>query len=586
MNTTKKVSIVIGLILSLNTSILAQYNQDTTAHYMSQFKKDLEFIIGDKPYMGGAITVYKNGQYWSTSSGIKTEGMSANHEDRFIFRSFTKTLLATVIMQLQEKDSLNIDNPYVDYIEPVTYVDTTLTLRELLSMKANTCEYISNTWEIIDQDPTAVHDVRYILEQTIPDDSCNENKEVKYTNTNYMVLGLVMEEILGKSGEQIFQDRFIEDNEFKGLLYTTQQYYPWVVEDGIFELAPINIDPNSLNGVWTDNNGTPNDQFGKSLNAVLTAQKYAGSVVSTTEQSLRLLNAILTPGVLLSQESLDEMQVFQTNYGLGLMSYDLNEYIVEDIPIKIVGHFGAGLNSTATFMFPEYNYGISIALNMTRSNQWDTFLDGIYNLIYNFSYLLYCEQGGGCADIKAPNPLEGRITKSISHVIGSYIDFEFMNWDGETDTLQFGFDNNTRIVNSEGNELNISDVDFSKYSATLEWEWNDTTSNYIVNKLILDGVTTSNEQQTEIKETYSLSQNYPNPFNPSTSITFELPQPGLVELKVYNLLGQEVANLVDGRMNSGNHTVNFDASQLSSGVYIYRLVAGNQSITKKMMLIK
>ena len=85
---------------------------------------------------------------------------------------------------------------------------------------------------------------------------------------------------------------------------------------------------------------------------------------------------------------------------------------------------------------------------------------------------------------------------------------------------------------------------------------------------------------------FTLSQNYPNPFNPSTNISFELPQAGLVQLKIYNLLGQEVANLVDGRMNSGNHTVNFDASQLSSGVYIYRLVAGNQSITKKMMLIK
>jgi len=84
----------------------------------------------------------------------------------------------------------------------------------------------------------------------------------------------------------------------------------------------------------------------------------------------------------------------------------------------------------------------------------------------------------------------------------------------------------------------------------------------------------------------SLSQNYPNPFNPSTNISFELPQAGIVQLKIYNLLGQEVANLVDGRMNSGNHSVNFDASQFSSGVYIYRLAAGNQSITKKMMLIK
>ena len=97
---------------------------------------------------------------------------------------------------------------------------------------------------------------------------------------------------------------------------------------------------------------------------------------------------------------------------------------------------------------------------------------------------------------------------------------------------------------------------------------------------------TSVEESNEIPASLELSQNYPNPFNPSTNISFELPQSELVQLKVYNMLGQEVANLIDGRMNSGKHTVNFDASQLSSGVYIYRLVAGNQSITKKMMLIK
>ncbi len=96
----------------------------------------------------------------------------------------------------------------------------------------------------------------------------------------------------------------------------------------------------------------------------------------------------------------------------------------------------------------------------------------------------------------------------------------------------------------------------------------------------------NNEIADSKTESFELNQNYPNPFNPSTNISFDLPQSELVQLKVYNMLGQEVASLVDGRLNSGNHMVNFDASQLSSGVYIYRLVAGNHSITKKMMLIK
>ncbi|MBO6795257.1 MAG: T9SS type A sorting domain-containing protein [Balneolaceae bacterium] len=85
---------------------------------------------------------------------------------------------------------------------------------------------------------------------------------------------------------------------------------------------------------------------------------------------------------------------------------------------------------------------------------------------------------------------------------------------------------------------------------------------------------------------FDLSQNYPNPFNPSTNINFTLPEASIVSLKVYNVLGQEVAALVDQRMGSGAHSITFDASNLSSGVYIYRLQAGNNVQTKKMLLVK
>tara|TARA_R110000868_G_scaffold306734_4_gene568172 strand:+ start:40570 stop:42786 length:2217 start_codon:yes stop_codon:yes gene_type:complete len=93
------------------------------------------------------------------------------------------------------------------------------------------------------------------------------------------------------------------------------------------------------------------------------------------------------------------------------------------------------------------------------------------------------------------------------------------------------------------------------------------------------------EEELNIDE-FRLSQNYPNPFNPSTNISFTLPASGEVNLTVYNLLGQEVATLVNNRMGSGSHSVRFDASRLSSGVYIYRLVSEGFSQTKKMMLIK
>jgi hypothetical protein len=85
---------------------------------------------------------------------------------------------------------------------------------------------------------------------------------------------------------------------------------------------------------------------------------------------------------------------------------------------------------------------------------------------------------------------------------------------------------------------------------------------------------------------FQLQQNYPNPFNPTTQITFDLPKAGNVTLTVYNALGQEVATLVNGALPVGSHSVTFNAKNLASGVYFYRLTAGSYQSTMKMLLMK
>jgi len=87
-------------------------------------------------------------------------------------------------------------------------------------------------------------------------------------------------------------------------------------------------------------------------------------------------------------------------------------------------------------------------------------------------------------------------------------------------------------------------------------------------------------------QTYALHECYPNPFNPSTVISFRLPVSGLVTLKVYNVLGQEVATLVSGEVDAGTHAVTWNATGLAGGIYFYRLDAASFSQTKKVMLLK
>ena len=93
-------------------------------------------------------------------------------------------------------------------------------------------------------------------------------------------------------------------------------------------------------------------------------------------------------------------------------------------------------------------------------------------------------------------------------------------------------------------------------------------------------------EKANVLKAFNLSNNYPNPFNPSTTISYQLPKSEWVTIKIYDILGNEVRTLVNEHKSPGSYTVNFDAGRLSSGVYIYRIVAGEYTLAKKMMLIK
>ncbi len=89
-----------------------------------------------------------------------------------------------------------------------------------------------------------------------------------------------------------------------------------------------------------------------------------------------------------------------------------------------------------------------------------------------------------------------------------------------------------------------------------------------------------------LSDNFQLYQNYPNPFNPNTVIGFNLPASGFVKLIVYDVSGREITTLIDGYRNTGYNEANFNGNELSSGIYFYNISSGNNSITKKMLLIR
>ena len=99
-------------------------------------------------------------------------------------------------------------------------------------------------------------------------------------------------------------------------------------------------------------------------------------------------------------------------------------------------------------------------------------------------------------------------------------------------------------------------------------------------------VVTDVEDEFNTISEYRLNQNYPNPFNPTTNISFTIPATSNVSLKVFNILGREVATLINETKSAGNYSINFNASGLSSGVYFYQLTTDNFTSTKKFTLMK
>jgi hypothetical protein len=119
-----------------------------------------------------------------------------------------------------------------------------------------------------------------------------------------------------------------------------------------------------------------------------------------------------------------------------------------------------------------------------------------------------------------------------------------------------------------------------------DWKAQAATEDQTISNWLTNGVTGVEEETIGSPLEFRLSQNFPNPFNPTTHISYVVPQKSDVTLKVFNVLGMEVATLFSGVQDAGNHVATFDAAKFSSGVYFYRLQTGSVSITRKMVFMK
>ncbi len=258
-----------------------------------------------------------------------------------------------------------------------------------------------------------------------------------------------------------------------------------------------------------------------------------------------------------------------------------------------LANFGTGSwtqNNVASTSDPEDLGELAVARNNNdMAIVYTRDVSGTDKIYYDFW------NGGGYWNNDAPvfNQTQPQIIAALDCNIGQWAWRMCFQVDAATDTIVYmnsgtiasGFGGRTSVSNNPptgvvapdiagfSNPSNGGAVTYVQFGGTPVWYDNSS---------LVTGIT----NETGIPETYDLSQNYPNPFNPSTTIKYNIPKAGNVKLVVFDALGREVATLVNGNIQAGSHSVDFNASGLSSGVYFYRLVAGDFSEIKKMMILK
>jgi len=193
-------------------------------------------------------------------------------------------------------------------------------------------------------------------------------------------------------------------------------------------------------------------------------------------------------------------------------------------------------------------------------------------------------------------PLPVELSSFSASIIGSSVK---LNWETATEVNNYGFDVERKILKQvQNDEANWEKIGFvnGNGNSNSQKNYSYEDKNVLSGKYSYRLKQIDNDGQFEYSKTievdlgapkkFELSQNYPNPFNPSTTIRYSLPEAGNVMLTLFNILGQELKTLVNEFKESGVHTINFDASELNSGLYIYKIEANGFTQTRKMTLIK
>ncbi len=412
---------------------------------------------------------------------------------------------------------------------------------------------------------------------------------------------------------------------------TTDAGQTWdsVLNTSIYALSRVKFYDDNL-GFATGNNG----YIWKTTDGGATWTNKSVAGVTSTFGSIEFINAstiILGGPRTLVLKSTDAGETFQqivtafpTTQGLAqiTMADSLFGYAVGSTGVSGIGYVWStsdgGLTWAATGYPPAFstfqNYAVvtrgrneiyvagangTLYRSTDAGTNWTGYATGLSSNIFSMwlahpdtIYATSGASGAAASVFKIPLPtvIPVELASFSAEVNGKNV---FLSWKTATETNNSGFNIERKTTDGSWTEAGyvrgkgtttggnsysfVDEVTTGRYSYRLKQVDFDGTYEYHELK---------NEVEVGSPATFTLMQNYPNPFNPSTSISFVLPADEVVTLKVYNTIGEEVATILNQKMTAGYHKVEFNASGIPSGVYIYRITAGSNTAVRKMSLLK
>ncbi|MBS4034508.1 MAG: T9SS type A sorting domain-containing protein [Ignavibacterium sp.] len=268
-----------------------------------------------------------------------------------------------------------------------------------------------------------------------------------------------------------------------------------------------------------------------------------------------------------------------TNY-----SSTVTRPILGKVSINIVLSIGAdGQTITTDWMDIASIYFTILDINEFSNLQWIQETTTIFNDL-NSQFT-----NGTFFDENSPLPVE--LSSFTSKLINDKVQ---LNWQTATEVSNYGFNVERSVKDGEWSTIGFVEG-YGNSNSPKSYSFSDkdlfaggSEFRYRLKQIDTDGKFEYSDvvAVTVIPTQFELAQNYPNPFNPATTIRFSLPQSTQIKLNVYNLLGQQIATIAEGLFEQGFHKVEFNASELPSGAYIYRIESANFVQVKKMVLIK